>query len=294
MVGETGWEEVMAVTEAAEDPAAAAGPREPGWEGFSSATRIWFLDAFPTGPTPVQERAWATIGRGENALVIAPTGSGKTLASFLSAIDRLGQEPAAEEQRVEAAEGGAQGGADGVRVLYISPLKALGADVERNLRRPLAGIAAVGPTRSISVGVRSAMKIMLVYFVLTVLVIYPFADEMMMLFVNNGEQEVIANAALLMRIANWFYPSLGVLVILRYSIQGLGYSNLSLMSGVMEMIARCGVSLWLVPALAWLGVCYGDPVAWIMADLFLVPAYLWLLRRLKNKERVKRLLKVKR
>ncbi len=145
----------MAVTEAAEDPAAAAGPREPGWEGFSSATRTWFLDAFPTGPTPVQEQAWATIGRGENALVIAPTGSGKTLASFLSAIDRLGQEPAAEEQRVQAAEGGAQAGADGVRVLYISPLKALGADVERNLRRPLAGIPAVGPTRPISVGVRS-------------------------------------------------------------------------------------------------------------------------------------------
>ncbi|MFW0162786.1 DEAD/DEAH box helicase [Actinomyces sp. SKVG-SVH-4(1)] len=145
----------MAVTEAAGDPAAAAGPREPGWEGFSSATRIWFLDAFPTGPTPVQERAWATIGRGENALVIAPTGSGKTLASFLSAIDRLGQEPAAEEQGNAAAPGGAQGGADGVRVLYISPLKALGADVERNLRRPLAGIRAVGPTRPISVGVRS-------------------------------------------------------------------------------------------------------------------------------------------
>ncbi|WP_309313917.1 DEAD/DEAH box helicase [Actinomyces oris] len=145
----------MAVTEAAGDPAAAAGPHEPGWEGFSSATRTWFLDAFPTGPTSVQERAWATIGRGENALVIAPTGSGKTLASFLSAIDRLGREPAAEEQGAEAAGGDAQAEADGVRVLYISPLKALGADVERNLRRPLAGIRAVGPTRPISVGVRS-------------------------------------------------------------------------------------------------------------------------------------------
>ena len=145
----------MAVTETARDPAAAAGPHEPGWAGFSSATRTWFLDAFPTGPTPVQERAWATIGRGENALVIAPTGSGKTLASFLSAIDRLGREPAAEEQGAEAAGGGARAEADGVRVLYISPLKALGADVERNLRRPLAGIRAVGPTRPISVGVRS-------------------------------------------------------------------------------------------------------------------------------------------
>ena len=82
----------------------------------------------------------------------------------------------------------------------------------------------------------------MVYFVLTVAVIYPFADEMMSLFVNSGEQDVIANAAQFMRIANWFYPVLGILVILRYSIQGLGYSNLSMMSGVMEMIARCGVS----------------------------------------------------
>ena len=123
----------------------------------------------------------------------------------------------------------------------------------------------------VKTGVRDAMGIMMVYFALTVAVIYPFADEMMMLFVNGGEQEVIANAAQLMRISNWFYPALGVLVILRYSIQGLGYSNLSMMSGVMEMIARCGVSLWLVPAWAWLGVCYADPVAWMMADLFLAP-----------------------
>ena len=144
----------MAVTESVGDPAI-AGPHEPGWEGFSPATRTWFLTAFPAGPTPVQERAWAAIGRGENALVIAPTGSGKTLASFLSAIDRLGREPVAEEKGTGAASGRAPAEADGVRVLYISPLKALGADVERNLRRPLAGISAVGPTRPISVGVRS-------------------------------------------------------------------------------------------------------------------------------------------
>ena len=134
----------------------------------------------------------------------------------------------------------------------------------------------------IKTGVNDAMWIMMAYFVLTVIIIYPFADEMMMIFVNGNEKEVIANAAQLMRISNWFYPSLGVLVILRYSIQGLGYSNLSMMSGVMEMIARCGVSIWLVPALAWIGVCYADPVAWIMADIFLIPAYIWLIRRLKR------------
>ncbi len=135
----------------------------------------------------------------------------------------------------------------------------------------------------ITLGLRSAIIVMLVYFVFTFLVIYPFADYMMMLFVKSGETAIVGYAALFMRIANYFYPVLGLLVILRYSIQGLGYSNLSMLSGVMEMIARCIVSLWLVPACGFIGVCYGDPVAWIMADLFLIPAMWWLYRHLKKK-----------
>ena len=137
----------------------------------------------------------------------------------------------------------------------------------------------------IRTGVKDAMWIMMAYFAITVIIIYPLADKMMEIFVNSSEQEVISNAASLMRISNWFYPSLGILVILRYSIQGLGYSNLSLMSGIMEMIARCGVSLWLVPVFAWIGVCYADPIAWIMADIFLIPAYIWLIKRLKEQLR---------
>lgn len=131
-------------------------------------------------------------------------------------------------------------------------------------------------------GVKDAITLMLIYFVFTFALIYPFADWMMRLFVDSGETEVVSRAAQFMRIANYFYPALGLLTILRYSIQGLGFSNLSMLSGVMEMIARCGVSLWLVPALAWTGVCLGDPVAWIMADLFLIPAFLWVQRRLRK------------
>lgn len=123
-------------------------------------------------------------------------------------------------------------------------------------------------------GVKDAIKLMLIYFVFTFALIYPFADWMMRLFVDSGEAEMVGRAAQFMRIANYFYPALGLLTILRYSIQGLGFSNLSMLSGVMEMIARCGVSLWLVPALAWTGVCLGDPVAWCMADLFLIPVFL--------------------
>ena len=135
----------------------------------------------------------------------------------------------------------------------------------------------------ISQGVRAAIKMMLIFFVFSFIAITPFADDMMTLFVDKGEAEVVTYAAEFMRIACYFYPCLGLLTIFRYSIQGLGYSNLSMMSGVMEMIARCGVSLWLVPAFMWTGVCYGDPVAWVMADMFLLPAFWWLFKHLKKR-----------
>jgi ATP-dependent Lhr-like helicase len=113
---------------------------------FSALTREWFTGTFPA-PTDAQAQAWAAIADGDNTLVIAPTGSGKTLAAFLWAIDRL----AAAEARPATA---------GTRVLYVSPLKALAVDVERNLRTPLTGIARIaerrgGPAPDISVGVRS-------------------------------------------------------------------------------------------------------------------------------------------
>ena len=95
---------------------------------FSTLTRAWFESAF-AAPTPAQAGAWEAIARGEHTLVVAPTGSGKTLAAFLSAIDQLVQSPPPDPARR-------------LRVLYVSPLKALAADVERNLRAPLAGLRA--------------------------------------------------------------------------------------------------------------------------------------------------------
>lgn len=117
---------------------------------FSALTREWFAGTFPA-PTDAQTQAWQAIADGDNTLVIAPTGSGKTLAAFLWAIDRLAAaepRPATEPVRT------------GTRVLYVSPLKALAVDVERNLRTPLTGIARVAerrglPAPDISVGVRS-------------------------------------------------------------------------------------------------------------------------------------------
>src|SRR5947208_8692921 len=94
---------------------------------FSAATRAWFEGTFAP-PTPAQAQGWAAIGRSEHTLIQAPTGSGKTLAAFLWCLDHLATQPTPIDPK------------DRCRVLYISPLKALAHDVERNLRAPLVGI----------------------------------------------------------------------------------------------------------------------------------------------------------
>lgn len=133
----------------------AAGLEGSGLELFSNSVRYWFADAFGA-PTAVQAEAWQAIARGENALVIAPTGSGKTLAAFLWAIDAL----MGEKARVaEAGEKWVRG----VRVLYVSPLKALGADVDRNLQGPLSAISELAAVESARRGakapeIRTAMR----------------------------------------------------------------------------------------------------------------------------------------
>jgi ATP-dependent Lhr-like helicase len=114
---------------------------------FSEATRTWFGAAFAE-PTPAQAGAWEAIGNGRHALVVAPTGSGKTLSAFLWSIDRLLTTPRPDDK------------AHRCRVLYVSPLKALAVDVERNLRAPLTGIRHTAdrlgsPVPEVTVGVRS-------------------------------------------------------------------------------------------------------------------------------------------
>jgi ATP-dependent Lhr-like helicase len=149
-----------AVCASTRDPLAAFGP----------ATRAWFESSFAE-PTPAQAQAWPAIASGEHVLLSAPTGSGKTLAAFLWALDRLSRgggngaaapldagldrtgEPrrvADEGERAPATRESAPPKGGGVRVVYVSPLKALSYDIERNLRAPLRGIGA-----NVSVGIRT-------------------------------------------------------------------------------------------------------------------------------------------
>src|SRR6516165_6350566 len=112
---------------------------------LSAPVRDWFAATFPGGPTPAQRLAWPPIAAGEHLLLISPTGTGKTLAGFLAILDRLFRDHA------EGTLG------PRLRCVYLSPLRSLGYDIERNLWAPLEGIRrrlglAEGPVR---VGVRT-------------------------------------------------------------------------------------------------------------------------------------------
>jgi ATP-dependent helicase Lhr and Lhr-like helicase len=114
-------------------------------ERFSEPTRRWFAESFDR-PTEAQHRGWDAIASGSHTLIHAPTGSGKTLAAFLWAIDDLGGQPM-------------RAPGERCRVLYISPMKALAYDVERNLREPLAGIEAAAHRLEMSVSpIATAMR----------------------------------------------------------------------------------------------------------------------------------------
>jgi ATP-dependent Lhr-like helicase len=137
----------------------------PGMDAFHPCTRQWFADALET-PTTIQRRAWPVLAGGQSALLLAPTGSGKTLAAFLAAIDRLmfphsvdatilptlvampnedaeSKSPSARASSARRRQRKAKPKRRGPRVLYVSPLKALAVDVDRNLRAPLVGIQSI-------------------------------------------------------------------------------------------------------------------------------------------------------
>ena len=131
-------------------------------------------------------------------------------------------------------------------------------------------------------GIKSSYVMMLVYVAAINIIIWCFAEKFALLFIDPSETEVIKDTALFLHINLSFFPLLGSLIILRYTIQGAGYTKLAMFSGVSEMIARIMVSLVVVPLFGYLGVCYGDPTAWLFANLFLIPAFIYVYRRLKR------------
>ena len=130
-------------------------------------------------------------------------------------------------------------------------------------------------------GIKSASLMMIIYVAVVAAIIWGLADKFALLFIAPDETEIISDTALFLHINVSFFPLLGMLSILRYTIQGAGYTKLAMFSGVSEMIARILVSLIIVPMWGFVGVCMGDPTAWLFANLFLIPAFVYVYRQLR-------------
>lgn len=131
-------------------------------------------------------------------------------------------------------------------------------------------------------GVRTALGIGCVYSVAAFLLLRVLDKPLIGLFLDSGETAIMANAQSFIFWNSVFYIPLAVLIVYRYTIQGLGHSGLAMFAGVAEMIARAMVGFWFVPMLGYLAACIASPVAWIFACAFLIPAYFAVRSRLQK------------
>ena len=163
-----------------------------------------------------------------------------------------------------------------IKMFFMCPFESLGMAMATYSGQNYGA----GKPERIWMGVKASTLMMIVYWAFTFCVLMFGARTFVLLFVDASELEILKNTELFLHISVSFFPVLGLLCILQYTIQGVGYTNLAMLSGVSEMIARILVSLLAVPAFGYLAVCFGDPTAWIFADAFLIPAFIYVYRRI--------------
>lgn len=166
-----------------------------------------------------------------------------------------------------------------VKMFFLCPLESLGVAMATYSGQNYGA----GKPERILQGVKVSTMMMLVYAGITFAILSLGSRSLTLLFVDPSETQILDYASQYLRISGCFFPVLGLLCVLRYTIQGVGFSNFAMFSGVSEMIARALASIYAVPAFGFLAVCFGDPAAWVAADLFLVPAFLYVYKRIKKK-----------
>ena len=139
-----------------------------------------------------------------------------------------------------------------------------------------------GKLDRIGKGVKSCVLLGAGYSVIALLISVLFGRPLATLFVESTEVVILDNVRLFLMINTLFYFPLALVNIIRFTIQGIGFPRFAILAGVFEMIARALVGIFLVPAVGFVGACFGSPVAWILADLFLVPAYFHVMKKLKK------------
>lgn len=139
-----------------------------------------------------------------------------------------------------------------------------------------------GKPKRIWQGIKASGLMMIIYAAFAFGVLMLASEQLTLMFVDPSETEVISKAVLYMHMSCSFFPILGILCILRYTIQGAGFTNLAMLSGVSEMIARTLVSIYAVPAYGFTAVSFGDATAWVAADLFLIPAFIYVYKKIQK------------
>lgn len=129
-------------------------------------------------------------------------------------------------------------------------------------------------------GLRACSILGILYSVVALVVLYFFGDDLSSLFMDAGEKEILAQARMMLIVNASFYIPLAFVNIVRFLIQGMGFSTFAILAGVFEMVARAIAGLLLVPHFGFLGACFANPLAWIFADIFLVPAYFHVRKKL--------------
>ena len=165
-----------------------------------------------------------------------------------------------------------------IKMFFMCPFESLGIAMAT-----FAGqnYGAGRPERILQ-GVKAAALMALAYWVFTFCVLMFGSETVALLFVDASETEILYDTALFLHVSVTFFPVLGLLCILRYTIQGAGFTNLAMLSGVSEMVARILVSVFAVPMWGYIAVCFGDSTAWIFADAFLIPAFFYVYRKIKK------------
>lgn len=165
-----------------------------------------------------------------------------------------------------------------ISMFFCCPFDAMGATMATYGGQNLGARKIV----RIKQGIKDCVLIGAIYSVIAIVVLFFFSDIIALLFVNKDKIEILRNARQFLIINSLFFFPLALVNIYRFMIQGLGYSKFAILAGVCEMIARSLVAFYLVPMFGYFAICLANPIAWIAADMFLVPAYSHVIKKLSR------------
>ena len=165
-----------------------------------------------------------------------------------------------------------------VSMFFACPFDAMGGTMTTYAGQNVGA----GKIERVGAGVRACCIIGFVYSLVAFVVLFFFGEQISLLFVDAAEKEILHNSWLFLVMNAAFYILLALVNIVRFTIQGMGFSRLAILAGVCEMVARTIVGMMFVPLFGYMAACVASPVAWLFADTFLIPAFFYVSKKLKQ------------